>query len=90
MTYHQYLRTEQWAMNRRMCFERDGHRCRGCGRRDSLQAHHISYANLAAENLRLELDDLTALCPKCHAAIHGKAANDDGSQSPTQLRLAMR
>lgn len=56
----------RWILVRRMCIDRDK-KCRLCGSIENLEAHHCSYNNLAAKNLRLELDDLTCLCRSCHA-----------------------
>lgn len=37
-----------------------------CGETEGLHLHHLTYERLGAERL----DDLTPLCPNCHAMVH--------------------
>lgn len=56
---------------RKAVFERDGYRCRECGRHDYLVAHHIkAWADFP--DLRFVLSNGTTLCPDCHSKAHGR------------------
>lgn len=48
---------------------RDGHRCRSCGDRDDLHAHHIIYRRHGG---RTALSTLITLCDDCHALVHDR------------------
>ncbi|MEW6743636.1 MAG: HNH endonuclease signature motif containing protein [Planctomycetota bacterium] len=70
--------TPKWL--RELVLARDGFRCRCCGSRVSLMAHHIEW--LSARR-RTEAGNLLTLCSQCHARVHEKllvilrrAAND--------------
>lgn len=53
------------------CYIRDDYRCRMCGSKKSIQAHHIlSWANYP--HLRFNWQNLITLCEKCHKSIKGK------------------
>lgn len=47
--------------------ERDGHRCRWCGRRSRLEVHHIFYLSAGGPNADW---NLIVLCLDCHAKAH--------------------
>lgn len=82
--YQKYIKSSQFDILRQACFERDGYRCRCCGRSNedvnskgkhyTLQAHHRSYEHLF-EGGTAELNDLTTLCNLCHIACHKVTAN---------------
>ena len=54
-------------------FKRDGFRCRGCGSREKLCAHHIIYWRDTKDNrdLRYDVNNGITLCVKCHLEAHG-------------------
>jgi 5-methylcytosine-specific restriction endonuclease McrA len=55
---------------RRAVYRRDGHRCRKCGARGRLQAHHIKrWANYP--QLRFHVGNGIALCRRCHGLMGG-------------------
>jgi DEAD/DEAH box helicase domain-containing protein len=60
-----------WQALRRKVRERDGYRCQNCGARETGAEHHVhhkvpfrQFASTAQANA---LDNLTTLCPPCHA-----------------------
>ena len=65
-TYKRHIidKSPEWLEASARCKERAGHRCQMCNdQHHVLHAHHRTYARLAEEG---ELDDLIALCQKCH------------------------
>lgn len=69
-TYKRYLRTQHWQKLRFEVLKRSGGECEQCGyrptRRGQLQIHHKTYNHVGNESI----DDLIALCPRCHMQIH--------------------
>ena len=63
-----YLRSPEWRAQRAWLLAATGYRCGRCGRyqRHGLHAHHLTYANLGAE----EPSDIVALCGSCHRREH--------------------
>ena len=81
--YQKYLKSKEFKALRDRVLERDGYRCRFCGRtleeisenkKISLQAHHSSYEHLGECN-DLEYNDLVTLCSVCHNACHKAKSN---------------
>jgi hypothetical protein len=66
MPYREYLATPEWHARAEATYKRFGGRCALCNAPGDLQAHHRTYERRGEE----ELDDLTALCPGCHALFH--------------------
>ena len=64
----EYLKTEAWQEQRAKIFRRDGFQCVCCGAAKNLEAHHITYKNLGAE----EKSDLVTLCRDCHEKLHSE------------------
>lgn len=66
--YDAYLRTPTWQERRRLCLERDEHRCQaklpGC-LGAATQAHHLTYKHLGNE----PLFELIGVCAPCHNRI---------------------
>ena len=54
----------RWARVRRRVFERDGWRCRTCGRAGRLECDHVRPMHRGGS--RWELDNLRTLCRRCH------------------------
>lgn len=69
-TYKRYLRTQNWQKLRFEVLKRSGGKCERCGfqpyKRGGLQIHHLSYDRVGHESL----EDLIAICPRCHMEIH--------------------
>jgi 5-methylcytosine-specific restriction endonuclease McrA len=62
-----YLRSPEWRRQRAWLLAAIGYRCHRCGTYDKhLDVHHLTYANLGAE----EPDDIVALCRRCHGDEH--------------------
>ena len=54
----------RWQLARRAALERDGYRCRKCGKAGVLQVDHIQPLHAGGEPYGLE--NLMALCVECH------------------------
>lgn len=65
-----YLASEQWKEKRIQTLTRDEYTCQQCGTQESLQVHHLTYANFKNE----PLEDLVTLCSSCHSKIHNKCS----------------
>lgn len=69
-TYKRYLRTQNWQKLRFEVLKRSGGKCERCGyqpwKPNGLQIHHLSYDRVGHESL----EDLIAICPRCHMEIH--------------------
>ena len=66
--YYEYIKTEEWQKIRQKVFRRDRFQCVMCGCSKNLEAHHITYKRLGAENI----SDLVTLCEDCHERVHGE------------------
>lgn len=69
--YKRYIRSKEWKDICKVVLERDGYRCRCCGRtadETTLCVHHSTYDHLYDE--RNHLEDLITLDSGCHLAIH--------------------
>jgi hypothetical protein len=66
MDYGDYLKTQHWYSVRNKVFKRAKYQCELCGSKDTLNAHHKTYANLGKE----KLSDIIVLCKKCHQKFH--------------------
>ncbi|MBA1335853.1 MAG: hypothetical protein HPY66_1671 [Firmicutes bacterium] len=67
MSYHDYLQTDHWKEFRQAALDHYGRKCSYCGRKTSLNVHHLTYERLGCE----ELSDVTILCKECHMKEHG-------------------
>ena len=65
-SYQAYLDSELWAEIREKVLERDGERCRLCGKQAG-QVHHTSYAREVLTGQ--DLHRLAAICGGCHLYI---------------------
>ena len=64
-SYKTYLTSTEWQEKRKVVLERDKH-CQCCDSTDDLIAHHLTYEHIFDE----PLEDLIALCKKCHLEEH--------------------
>lgn len=49
--------------------QRDGKRCRCCGRRDGLHLHHLTFRSQGG---KWSTENLVTLCAICHALLHAR------------------
>lgn len=76
MNYKKYIQSDEWKAKRQAKLEDCQYKCEcegGCTR-EATQIHHLHYDTLGHETM----DDLQALCPKCHMKI-SKVRNFYGS-----------
>ena len=66
--YSHYLSTRHWRFLRKKKLEECGSRCQHCKTHDDVKVHHKTYDTLGRESL----DDLIALCQRCHSGAHVK------------------
>lgn len=72
------LNSAEWARQRRRCFARDGYRCRWCGKRGKLEAHHDTPVDEGGTD---DLDNLLTVCRGCHIAHHRAERERQRSES---------
>ena len=79
IAYQNYLNSEAWLGKRKEILNRSHGRCEVCG--DAADhVHHKTYERLGDE----DLEDLLAVCVKCHSDIHGR---DLSSELVSAIRL---
>ena len=62
--HHLHLKSRLWRVARRHVLDRDGYRCRKCGRAGRLEVDHV--VPLKRGGAPWEEDNLQALCKDCH------------------------
>jgi len=68
-SYREFLDSEDWQKMRNKVMARDKHTCQICGAK-ATEVHHKAYTT---RRYHLEnLDNLIAICRKCHENIHKK------------------
>ena len=65
---HLRLPSRPWERIRRAAFERDGFRCRACGRPGRLEAHHVKPLQKGGDPF--DLDNISTRCRDCHIDLH--------------------
>ena len=65
--HHESWRDWRGNPNRFAALDRDGHRCRKCGRAGRLEVHHQVPCSDGGTH---DLDNLVTLCRGCHIALH--------------------
>lgn len=66
ISYHEYLKTDQWREKRRLVIQRESNLCEGCRSAPIDEVHHRTYANVGDELLF----QLVGLCRPCHIKCH--------------------
>ena len=66
MDYDEYLKSPHWQRMATLARERAGNRCQVCNADGLMEVHHRTYERMGHESL----NDLTVLCPRCHALYH--------------------
>lgn len=77
MNYKTYMRSSEWKEKRKAKLETCNSKCEcegGCVR-EATQVHHLHYDTLGNENM----EDLQALCSKCHMSKSSKVRNFYGN-----------
>ena len=65
---HTGLDARHWGRVRRAVLDRDGWRCRDCGRAGRLEVHHVQPLELGGA--AFDLDNLRTVCFRCHHDAH--------------------
>ena len=63
---HRKLNPRRWADTRRRVFDRDGWRCKSCGRAGRLECDHVTPLWQDQDQDPFALEGLQALCRGCH------------------------
>lgn len=71
--HSEHMKSAKWRLLRVKVFRRCNNICEGCGDRQAVQVHHLSYRHLGDELLF----ELAAVCLECHEKIHGHPTTDD-------------
>ena len=61
------LPLEEYSILTNSVLSRDGFKCRSCGFRGNLTAHHMRFRSQGGEDT---MDNLVTLCSACHRGIH--------------------
>lgn len=63
--------SREWARVRRRALERDGYRCRSCGKPGRLEVHHLEKVSRNNQSIWYAIEGLVSLCRGCHFAQPG-------------------
>lgn len=63
----EFYQSQDWSILRTATLKRDGGRCRMCGSRANLQAHHLRPRFKSGED---NLANTITLCEACHDTLH--------------------
>ena len=80
--HHRRLNATRWARVRRAVLERDGWRCRVCGRAGRLECDHVTPLDKGGD--AWDPDNLQAICRRCHIE---KTVSENG-RPPTPAEAA--
>ena len=64
--HHARLDARRWAQTRRAVFQRDGWRCKSCGRRGRLECDHVVPLDLDRDQDPYAVDGCQTQCRSCH------------------------
>jgi len=70
-------REKDWGRVRRAVLDRDGWRCRECGRAARLEVHHKRPLKDGGSNA---LDNLATLCVRCHKIAHKRPVSRERAE----------
>jgi hypothetical protein len=70
--YHKYLASREWALKKNAVRRRSGGICERCKTSPHHATHHLTYERIGNE----DLDDLIAVCNRCHQYLSGKLSYD--------------
>ena len=66
--FHKKLSSSRWSRIRRRVFDRDGWRCRACGKAGALEAHHVLPLHRGGD--AFDLGNIETRCRSCHVEVH--------------------
>ena len=68
----------RWSRTSKAAKERDGWRCRECGKAGALEVHHVTARRTRPNDPAsfFDLANLRTLCRACHIRIHAKQLTD--------------
>ena len=75
--HHRRTGRGHWAQIRRRALERDGRRCRECGKAGRLEVHHALPLERGGNN---DMANLLTLCRDCHLRAHRRPATPAQSE----------
>lgn len=81
--HHRVTSTREWSRIRRSVFDRDGHRCRACGKAGRLEAHHMVQLARGGTN---DIGNLRTLCRGCHILTHKRKLSPEESEWQTLVK----
>ena len=81
---HHHIAGARWQATRRAAFERDGYRCRQCGRAGRLEAHHEPPLKDGMDPF--DVAGIKTLCRGCHIERH----RGERRRKPTGQETAWR
>lgn len=84
---HRALNARRWAALRLAIFNRDGYRCRQCGKAGRLECHHVRPLESFPDQDPYDPDGLRALCRPCHFAATEAA---QAEQQPAEVQAWRR
>lgn len=70
-----YKDNVRFGGNKKHVLERDGYKCRECGKEKGLIVHHLDHSG-SSENPNNEMDNLITLCRSCHMRHHASGENN--------------
>ena len=76
---HIALDRHRWFRVRRIVLDRDGWRCRQCGKAGVLEVHHRVPLQLGGAPF--DLDNLQTVCRSCHLGAHGARPEAAGAKA---------
>ncbi len=79
-------RTKAWRETRLAVFQRDGFKCRTCGRRSGLECDHIRAIERAGD--WFDMDNLQTLCRGCHIAKSAEDRREGRFEAEPRAELA--
>jgi len=80
--YAKYLCSKEWWTKRNAVIKRSNSYCEKC-HKPAVHVHHLTYIRKYDERL----EDLIALCVKCHEEIHGVECDEEQEQRKTLASL---
>ena len=74
--FHRQTHNRAWGRLRKLVLERDGHRCKDCGKAGRLECHHVLELHRDGSN---DLGNLRTLCRGCHIQTHARKVSQEES-----------